>query len=133
MLAQKRESELIRTTLRGSLARKQESDLKYGHKFKKLRGVLRRLMPLVGRKFCHHRFDMNDLHRTGIPEPERPEKGSGYQAFSDWQNELFTGECHTKRVACPCWKCGKMFYAHCGLDITTRWTPKPPPNKRIST
>lgn len=28
-------------------SKKQESDMKYGHKFKQLRGVLRRLMPLV--------------------------------------------------------------------------------------
>jgi hypothetical protein len=34
---------------------------------------------------------------------------------------MYDGDHIRKRVSCPCSKCGKVFYAHCGLDITGNW------------
>ena len=41
--------------------------------------------------FCRHRFNLKDLKGTGL-------EGK-------------------KRVSWECFKCGRVFYAHCGLDI----------------
>ena len=45
---------------------------------------------------CKHRFALEDLHKTG------------------------DGEDSPTRVEWACDKCGKVFKAHCGLDISPR-------------
>lgn len=66
---------------------------------------------------CHHELHLDDVRPTGIPPPaEPPAKGS----YGDWERyyrELYSGDHHTKRVGCTCRKCGKIFFAHCGLDF----------------
>ncbi len=50
----------------------------------------------IKRALCLHRFIVSDLHTVeGAPSH--------------------------KRVAWPCCKCGKVFRAHCGLDISPRF------------
>lgn len=72
------------------------------------------------KKACRHEFNLADLKRTGIKEPERPENGAGYDAHMKWHQSLYTGPWYTERVEWPCCKCGKVFRAHCGLDITPK-------------
>lgn len=67
---------------------------------------------------CRHEFDLNDLRKTGIQEPERPPNGAGVDAHIKWHQSLYTGPWYTERVEWPCCKCGKVFRAHCGLDIS---------------
>lgn len=45
--------------------------------------------------FCRHEFYLKDLKGTGINETD-------------------------KRVSWKCYKCNKIFYANCGLDITPK-------------
>ncbi|MCK5316873.1 MAG: hypothetical protein KAJ55_03110 [Anaerolineales bacterium] len=65
---------------------------------------------------CKHTFDMDDLEQTGIPELEPP-KTRGYKEWERYFSKVYSHEGVTKRVRWPCSKCGKVFYAHCGLDI----------------
>jgi hypothetical protein len=64
---------------------------------------------------------MADLKKTGIPEPPEPTKND-YNEWNKWYETIysFKHESHTKRVVWPCSKCGKVFYAHCGLDISPK-------------
>lgn len=70
------------------------------------------------KKFCKHRFAIEDLIITGIKELPAPETG-GYDAWIE--HFRIVNSCkhpsHTHRVYWACDKCGKVFYAHCGLDI----------------
>jgi hypothetical protein len=60
---------------------------------------------------CRHEFDYSkDMSETNIPIPE----GSGYYPGSDL---MLKHPAHTHRVYCMCRKCGKWFFAHCGLDL----------------
>ena len=68
------------------------------------------------RPTCRHKFDMADLKQTGIPELEPP-KTRGYKEWERYHTEIYKHDSVTKRVRWPCAKCGKVFYAHCGLDI----------------
>jgi hypothetical protein len=72
---------------------------------------------------CLHEFDLDDLRRTGIPEPEMP-TGTSYKEMCEYFHNRYEHESVTKRVAWPCCKCGKIFYAHCGLDIYSYGKPK---------
>jgi hypothetical protein len=51
---------------------------------------------------CGHVFELSDLGKTGESED---------------------GD---RRVSWPCMKCGKVFFAHCGLDISPRHGPIAP-------
>lgn len=55
---------------------------------------------------CGHIFDLSALRKTG-----ESEEGN-------------------RRVQWPCQKCGKVFFAHCGLDISPKHGPIVP--RRIS-
>ena len=68
------------------------------------------------RKVCRHEFCLKDLKQTHLPEPVKPVSKS----YAEWSHYLFltTHESYIHRVIWPCQKCGKIFYAHCGLDIT---------------
>lgn len=68
------------------------------------------------KKICKHRFAYEDLRQTGIKEIEPPKENS-YEAWCKYYESYWTQEAVTKRVVWPCDKCGKKFYAHCGLDI----------------
>lgn len=68
---------------------------------------------------CQHEFQLKDLKGTGIPEPEKP-KSNDFHEWGKYLDELYRGESFTKRVQWPCRKCGKTFYAHCGLDIAPK-------------
>jgi len=68
---------------------------------------------------CRHEFALEDLELTGIPEPVKPTS----KDYTDWKNYLDQVDKHighTKRVRWPCMHCGKVFFAHCGLDISPR-------------
>jgi len=67
-------------------------------------------------KFCKHEFNLNDLHITGIPEIPVPIKNDYKDYTAYYQQDAFT-----KRVSWKCQKCGKVFYAHCGLDISLKY------------
>lgn len=71
------------------------------------------------RATCSHEFDNGDLDLTNILRPDEPARGAGQAAWDKWAEEVVLGNhpWHTHRVEWPCKKCGKIFYAHCGLDI----------------
>jgi hypothetical protein len=77
--------------------------------------ILKTLACLLKLK-CKHTFDMVDLEQTGIPELEPPET-RGYEEWERYFTAIYKHESVTRRVKWPCSKCGKVFYAHCGLDI----------------
>ena len=76
------------------------------------------MFKLFKRIICVHKFAIEDMELTNIPELEKPE-GRGYDEWSKYFSEYYEHDSITKRVKWPCDKCGKIFYAHCGLDITT--------------
>ena len=78
---------------------------------------------LVMQFFCRHQFRLDDLKKTGIPEPEKPPNGSSVDDWMRYHQLCYTGDHHTKRVVWPCAKCGKVFHAHCGLDISPTHGP----------
>jgi hypothetical protein len=75
----------------------------------------------IQKRFCKHEFVLADLALTNIPELEKP-KVNDYQAWVEYYKGIFQHESFTKRVKWPCKKCGKVFYAHCGIDIYHRNT-----------
>lgn len=70
--------------------------------------------------WCRHDFKLSDLEQTKIPEPVLARDASFDDAMKfeavRWQHPS-----HTERVAWPCYRCGKEFRAHCGLDILSRY------------
>jgi hypothetical protein len=68
-------------------------------------------------KRCNHAFDLGDLKQTGI-EPPTIHKDATLQEKIRFNQNLSKHPSHTERVIWPCCKCGKVFYAHCGLDIS---------------
>lgn len=79
--------------------------------------MLNKLINLFLRKVvCQHEFMIKDLKLTGIPDLPPPTTND-YGLWQKYFEEVYTHESHTKRVSWPCCKCGKVFYAHCGLDI----------------
>jgi len=74
------------------------------------------IMLAVKQFFCRHKFAMEDLKLTHIAPPPTPFKGT-YAEWEHFYEGIDTHESHTHRVEWPCDKCGKVFYAHCGLDI----------------
>jgi len=75
------------------------------------------------RAICLHEFDLDDLRVTNIAPPEKPAKGD-YKAWERYHIEYYESDYVRKRVMWPCAKCGKIFYAHCGLDIYAHGRPK---------
>ena len=82
------------------------------------------------RFLCRHAFALRDLKLTGIPEPDKPADGSSYEAWLDYHRQMYEGPHHTERVEWPCAKCGKVFRAHCGLDISPEHGPVLPDSSR---
>jgi len=91
------------------------------------RGV-RWLRPIV----CRHQFRLSDQSLTGIPEPEMPSAHASYAACLEWYQMRDKHPSFTKRVQWPCAKCGKVFYAHCGLDVLSRYGTIQPPNTKLT-
>ena len=73
------------------------------------------------RKKCSHEFRLCDLRQTGIAEPPPPKRDDGAEAWMRYYRSLPRCLAHTHRVEWPCRKCGKKFWAHCGLDITPKY------------
>lgn len=71
------------------------------------------------KKLCNHEFKPSDLTQTGIKEQEKPES-SNYREWLAYYEGRDKHPSHTHRVWWPCHKCGKGFYAHCGLDIAPK-------------
>lgn len=57
------------------------------------------LFARLKQKVCSHAFAINDLKKTGKDEDSK------------------------ERVSWPCVKCGKVFLANCGLDISPKHGP----------
>ena len=74
----------------------------------------------IKQQICRHIFDLSQLEKTNIPELEIP-KTRGYKEWEQYFSKLDKHESHTKRVKWPCSKCGRIFYAHCGLDISPKY------------
>jgi hypothetical protein len=83
---------------------------------------IKTIIERIKQALCRHRFAIEDLHKTGILEQPEPLK-SDWKAWNAWWANRYDDPAHTKRVAWPCDKCGKMFYAHCGLDISPTHGP----------
>jgi hypothetical protein len=62
---------------------------------------------------------------ASIPELPRPTNNN----YHEWKLCYAIAPTHplfTNRVKWPCFKCGKTFYAHCGLDISPKHGPIAP-------
>ena len=81
--------------------------------------LVRLFIPRLKQAVCIHKFDLDDLKLTGIEEPIKPYTNE-YDAWVQYLSGLNKHDSYLRRVVWPCYKCGKEFYAHCGLDI-----PKP--------
>lgn len=91
---------------------------------------LKRLVRWLRRATCRHEFVLDDLKHTGIPEPEKPKDAADYAAWAEYFKGLDQHIHFTHRVQWPCRKCGKHFFAHCGLDISGKHGRiVAPPNK----
>jgi len=77
-----------------------------------------RLVMWLRQRFCRHTFAIDDLSLTGIPEQEKPIDQRDYKAWERYWQQYWHGDCNEKRVKWPCSKCGRIFYAHCGLNIS---------------
>lgn len=66
---------------------------------------------------CRHEFRMGEQQLTGIPKPPEPAKNASYDVWLKYLSALNKSDWHLKRIRWPCCKCGKVFHAHCGLDI----------------
>lgn len=78
--------------------------------------VIKFLANLFKQTKCSHEFNLNELQLTNIPEPVKPNNNS-YRDWVDYHSSYYDHPFNTNRVLWPCRKCGKIFYAHCGLDI----------------
>ena len=68
---------------------------------------------------CQHVFDLDDLSSTNqepIVEPDFHD----YRGWQEYYANRTRHPSHTHRVQWPCRKCGKVFFAHCGLDISPK-------------
>lgn len=77
---------------------------------------MNKFLTMLFKRLCKHTFDLKDLKQTNIPELKPPTENDS----DKWDHYFKTHTKHesfTKRVKWPCTKCGKVFYAHCGLDI----------------
>lgn len=70
-------------------------------------------------KKCQHEFRLCDMKLTGIPELAKPTSNDVHE-WEKYFREIYTHDSLLKRVACPCNKCGKMFYAADGLSIISK-------------
>lgn len=77
------------------------------------------MWPFVKKVVCRHAFYLKDLKQTGIPKSTTPTSAIDFKAWQEYYRQLNNSKAphHAKRVKWPCHKCGKVFYAHCGLDI----------------
>lgn len=66
---------------------------------------------------CSHEFRYENLENTGIPKPPEPRPEASFNDWMIYRQGLSKSDWHLKRVRWPCFKCGKVFEAHCGLDI----------------
>lgn len=80
------------------------------------------LMTFFRHLFCRHQFKLQYLKLTGIEPLPQPGKRD-YKAWDKWHTQRLTHESETRRVSWSCCKCGKVFYAHCGLDISPKHGP----------
>ena len=70
---------------------------------------LERLVIRMKQALCRHKFYTEQISPKDYTPPDRPD---GISICDEYRHPSFT-----KRVCWPCGKCGKRFYAHCGLDI----------------
>jgi hypothetical protein len=82
-------------------------------------------------RYCKHAFDIADLKKTGIPEPNPPGKQARPQDHLRYWATIHKHPSHTQRVEWACFKCGKVFRDHCGLDISPKngWIASKPINQ----
>ena len=79
---------------------------------------LKKLLSMIRRATCRHEFELNDLERTGVTEPARPDfSNRDAKTWEAYLHELWHGDWRKHVVRWPCCKCGRVFEAFCGLDI----------------
>lgn len=88
----------------------------------KKQSILQKIKTWLRQTTCLHYFKLSDLSLTGIVAPEPPAKNARYDEWEKWFQNQDKVDAFTKRVQWPCAKCGKMFFAHCGLDILSHGT-----------
>lgn len=72
---------------------------------------------------CSHEFRLADLEATGIEAPPPPASDAGLEVHFRYLHNMANHPSHTRRVVWPCAKCGRVFTAHCGLDISPAHGP----------
>lgn len=85
-------------------------------------GWLSRWVVRARAHMCRHEFHYEDLALIGIPVPPMPPRGAPWKECLKWADQTVGGNhpSHTQRVRWTCCKCGKVFFAHCGLDVLAK-------------
>jgi len=65
------------------------------------------------KKTCQHVFDPVDF--INIEDSLEPWSEVYFNARKRYKLDLADW-----RIICPCWKCGEVFHAHCGLSLPGR-------------
>lgn len=68
-------------------------------------------------KRCSHEFAIDNIKLTGIPLIPVPDNNAGYVEWQKYHEEFYECEGNIKRVSSVCRKCGKEFFASCGLEL----------------
>jgi len=67
---------------------------------------------------CSHEFISGQgITLTGIKYPDEPHSIHDYFEWVEWYKHVYTCDAHVNRVYGECHKCGKGFYAHCGIEL----------------
>ena len=93
--------------------------------------VKENLVRWIRHKLCRHQFDLDNLELTGIKEVEQPSSKVSYKEMEKWYNNRSTKDAFIKRVKWPCAKCGKVFFAHCDLDVLSKYGTILPHTKKV--
>lgn len=72
---------------------------------------------LIKIKRCSHEFATDNIKLTEIPLIPEPSKDADYAEWQKYHEDFYECEGNTKRISSVCRKCGKEFYANCGLDL----------------
>ena len=68
------------------------------------------------RKYCKHEYYIEDIQQTGIEQLKKPSSNDFFE-WAEYFQGIYDHDSRTKRVRASCRKCGKIEYAHCGLDF----------------
>lgn len=82
--------------------------------------LLSKFLTHLKQTFCRHQFNLKDLVKTRIPEPEKPQNPLSRKEWAKYWKNYYDGEWVEKSVKWHCSKCKKVFFGRNGLEISRR-------------